>query len=456
MYQTLLKSENSWLYGIVLLLEGYLTLSIEILAIRQLIPFVGNSVIATSLIIGIFLLALAFGYQKGGVYRAEHNKVLVQNFTKAFYLFGIGLSYAFIALLFEYSKIYLGLNQITILTLYLVLIIAPLVYLLGQTVPLIMGLLHNVSHTALISGFVLNISTIGSFFGALLTSMLLLNYFGVAVTIFINLLLLSALIIIFHTNKPFAVILMAGSLIIGYMVNINFEHNFFVKTNSYGNYRIQETMNKKYLFINESQSSVIDKNNNAAKYIEYIKKLLFVNFNLKNKEIAVLGAGGFTLTADRASSNNIVYIDIDPDIKNIVQKNGYVKDIHGQFVGADARYYLLNNQSKFDVIFSDAYSNRYTIPFHLLTTEHFKTIFEALKPEGLAVFNIIGSPLYKDKYTQSVDNSIRTVFKHCNATSLDYTSKYSNIIYVCFKSPNQATTVYSDNLNSAPFDMSFG
>lgn len=53
------------LYGI-LILEGFVTISVEILTIRQLIPFYGNSVIITSIIIGIFLLFLAFGYWRGG------------------------------------------------------------------------------------------------------------------------------------------------------------------------------------------------------------------------------------------------------------------------------------------------------------------------------------------------------------------------------------------------------
>ena len=54
--------ERVWGQGFILFiifLEGFVSISVEILAIRQLIPMVGNSVIVTSLIIGIFLLFLA-------------------------------------------------------------------------------------------------------------------------------------------------------------------------------------------------------------------------------------------------------------------------------------------------------------------------------------------------------------------------------------------------------------
>ena len=134
----------------------------EVLVIRQLIPFVGNSVIVTSLIIGIFLLFLAIGYWRGGQYRSDYRQILLTNFTKAAICLGLGLSYAFTHLFFQAMRIYVALPPLFDLSIYLLLIIAPLVYILGQTVPITTNLFKGQTVGA-ISGKVLYLSTLGSF-----------------------------------------------------------------------------------------------------------------------------------------------------------------------------------------------------------------------------------------------------------------------------------------------------
>ena len=91
---------------IVIFLEGFVSISIEILTIRQVIPVAGTSIIVTSLIIGIFLLFLAIGYWRGGLYRDNFTSILRRNFIIAAGLMGIGISYPFIAYFFEHSWIF--------------------------------------------------------------------------------------------------------------------------------------------------------------------------------------------------------------------------------------------------------------------------------------------------------------------------------------------------------------
>jgi hypothetical protein len=50
----------------VILTEGYILLSSELLAIRLSIPFVGSGTDTISIIIAAVLLPLAFGYYQGG------------------------------------------------------------------------------------------------------------------------------------------------------------------------------------------------------------------------------------------------------------------------------------------------------------------------------------------------------------------------------------------------------
>lgn len=61
---------------LIILLEGFVTISLEILTVRQLTPVMGSSVIVTSLIIGIFLLFLALGYRRGGEHCDHYLSIL--------------------------------------------------------------------------------------------------------------------------------------------------------------------------------------------------------------------------------------------------------------------------------------------------------------------------------------------------------------------------------------------
>ena len=109
---------NFFLLITILLLEGFVTISVEVLTIRQLIPVVGNTVIVTSLIIGVFLLFLALGYYRGGFYRANYRQVLIKNFIFAMLLLGFGLSYYFIEHVFLWAQTVLGLNSFFVLCLH--------------------------------------------------------------------------------------------------------------------------------------------------------------------------------------------------------------------------------------------------------------------------------------------------------------------------------------------------
>src|SRR5690349_17072533 len=47
-------------------IEGYVVLAVELLAIRQLTPYVGNATDTVAIVIAAVLLPLAFGYDAGG------------------------------------------------------------------------------------------------------------------------------------------------------------------------------------------------------------------------------------------------------------------------------------------------------------------------------------------------------------------------------------------------------
>lgn len=456
-----MQTKQSLLFAIILL-EGFVTISLEILTMRQLIPVVGASVIVTSLIIGVFLLFLAYGYRQGGCYEKNYVAILKKNFTCVAIGLGIGLSYLFIESFFSTAQRYLGQSVFIPLTLYLLLVTAPLVYLLGQTVPITFNLFKQGEHSiGALSGKVLHVSTLGSFLGAVLTSLLLMNYLGVAWTVFINFAVLACLVLLLSHYQQDAlrllILLVAGIVIYG--LNIKVEQQSFVLTNSYANYRIinnfELTPNQKgkLLDINDSSSSFLDSHNTAFPYVEFIKKILFDDLQLTHKQILVLGAGGFTLSANNDRENTFTYVDIDPQIKAVAEKY-FIDPIRGKFVADDARHYLAATTQRYDVVVVDVYSNRMSIPMHLVTRDYFLQVQNVLQPNGIVIVNLIAHPMLDDPYSKRMDNTIRSVFSSCMVMPAAYTARLTNILYVCRRTTAaEDQNIYTDNLNRSTLDF---
>lgn len=444
---------------LVILIEGFVSVAVEILVIRQLMPMVGTSVIVTSFIIGIFLLFLAIGYWRGGEHCHNFYGILKRNFLLAAILVGVGLSSIFIANFFA-AFAWLTFSLLVVLVLYLLLIIAPLVYFLGQTIPITMNLVKSDRLVGNIGGKVLFLSTVGSFFGAILTTVLLMEFLGVAWTVMINfgLILLLTWFLSKETALNFVnVVISVAVILLVYQLNIGYEKNVLIATNSYADYKVIKNIEIEQkvgdvLQINNSFSSFIDVNRQGFPYIEELKRILFEDLKFRNKEILVLGAGGFSLSAAGTHGNHFTYVDIDPKIKTIVEKH-FQSPIKGDFVAADARTYLNQINQRYDVIISDCYSNIETIPAQLLTVEHLRNIKRALSEHGIAIFNIIARPFLADNYSKRVDNTIRLVFKNCAVIPLYYNSHPSNILYVCSQAANENDrSVYTDDKNTISSD----
>jgi len=456
------QSGQNHLLWLIVLMEGFVMISLEILAIRQFMPFVGNNVTVTSLIIGCFLLFLAYGYRQGGQVQINHWLKLRTNFLLATPLIGIGLSYPALYIYFNHFLILQQLPMLGMVALYLLLVLAPLVYLLGQTLPITMNLIQLVGPTGAIGGRILHISTLGSFCGAVLTSMLLFTYLGVAWTLYLNFLILVLLIVfISYTQQQlwtWPILMLALLSGVVYQFNIAFERNFFVKTNSYANYALakvdQFAAPGKALIINDSYSSFLSETNQAFPYIEKIKSWLFDELKLTHQQILVLGAGGFSLTAQGTYNNHFTYVDIDPDLAKVVAKH-FLSPLPPNIITQDARQFLNQTPKTYDVIIGDTYSNRFQVPSHLLTQEYFQAIQQHLKIGGYAIFNLILNPTLNSAYDQRLDYTLRSVFPHCMSLPLRYTNHPTNVLYLCHHqgSTHQDRTIYRDNQHSIELDL---
>lgn len=369
---------------------------------------------------------------------------------------GLGLNYTAVSGFYYFLQLKLSIPSLVSLSLYLLLVLAPIVYWLGQTIPLTTNFFQNQHRTSRISAHALFWSTAGSFLGALLTSLVFFQFLGVAWTIIINCLLLFSLIILLKPHsaiRPWQLILLGSGLVSIKLMNIDIEKSLFQLTNNYANYRVVHSKtHKKYLQINMANSSSLTHDQQSAPYIEFLRTLLFEQMQLRHKKILVIGAGGFTLAAKGTHDNHVMYVDIDPNIQQFSEQYFLNQPIHGEFVGEDARLYLNHNSTRFDAIISDVYSHQSNIPASLLTQEYFQQLADHLHPSGILIVNVIANPWFQDHFSQRIANTIHRIFGFCAIVPLNWQTHETNMLYVCSKTI-QDKQVYTDNRNTATLDF---
>ena len=473
------KSLPVFFLFLVIILEGYVVLSSELLAIRQTIPFVGSGTDTVSIIIAAVLMPLAFGYQAGGHFRPGFNKngkyisirsKLIFNLLISMIILFFGISYVMINIFFL-GLMEIGVtNRLLMTIIYSTIFLVYPVYLLGQTIPLISNYFSK-EKLAEITGKILFFSTMGSFLGAVFSTLVLMSTIGVHYTAALNFVILAGLIILLSkkklSEKNILVIMIALAAIYlnsgGIMTSFN-----VVENNKYNTITFFEEEKdgdiERHLILNNNSSSMLSENGRKHDYIETIEEIAIdtIDKSESPKDILVIGAGAFTLGVND-DKNNYEYIDIDGSLQRIsedlILKNplGPNKIFHAE----PARAFLTKTDKQYDLIVLDAYLGALTLPEHLVTQEFFQHTKSKLKDNGVMLANFIASPNFKNPFSRNVDATLRSVFKNVSrhSVSSDYsvwnTNKnlLENFIYIYTHDPDaRPNSIYTDNKNRVFYD----
>ncbi|EIF42767.1 spermidine synthase-like protein [gamma proteobacterium BDW918] len=440
----------------ILLLEGLASSGLQMIAIRQTTPFVGSSILSTSIVISTFLAALAVGYFVGGRVKLHRFAgTLHFNLLVATVVFAIGLSYPFVDVFFSgLSLITSGAsllgNPLLHLFIYCLLVLVPLVFLLAQTVPLLLNISTDLS-TSEAAGNATAISTLGNVVGCIFTSLVVMYLFGVGASILINCIYL--VICIWLTSgklpKQRATTLIGSAAILALAIGLNIliPRSIMSSDGIYSNIRVFDVEDGTKMMMNGSNASFLERGTGKGwPYIEQIKAAI-KGSKIENPNVLVLGAGGFTLTASGMDGVNVVYVDVDKEAKAVAEREFLKAPITGQFVEEDARRYLLTNTQKWDFIVVDVYSNASTIPAHIATQEFFSLVSNRLTNEGKAILNIVAYPALEDAYSASMDFTIRSAFPFCITHLSAFGDELANILYFCRnrKGSNDVASLYKDD-----------
>ncbi len=434
--------------------EGFVSLGAEIVALRRLVPHVGSAITVTAPTIGFFLLALALGYHAGGRVAADYLARVRRNFLIAAGLIAVGLAGPVADWLFAH------LQPAPVAWLVLVGgVLCPVAWLLGQTVPILTNLLRH-ERAGARSGAALYWSTLGSFLGALTLSMGVMQWLGVGAAVLICAGLLLALVPALGTSgEPRRRANTAAALIGAAAVACNLILPQQLET-AYATYRIDPVTlagfeAPRVFWINNSVASIIDASEppRYARYIERLRTLLLDDLALRDRRVLVLGAGGFTLS-HREPLNHYTYVDIDPAVKEIAERDFLREPIRGEFVVADARAYVRDTALRYDVVVVDVYSALTSIPAHLVTREFWRTTRRALAADGVMVANLLLDPPLATPYARNLLATIEAEYGACAVEVLFRDRPLGNVLVTCSAAAApQAAEPYTDERNRADIDL---
>lgn len=460
---------------LIIFLEGYVVLSSELLAIRQVIPYLGNGTDTVSLIIAAILMPLAFGYFLGGRFRpGKHGTVrkrLLLNTSLSALILSIGLSFVTMSIFFDVvTRIGVFNNRTQITIVYsLVFLVLP-VFMLGQTVPLISNYFPRQALPKF-AGTILFLSTCGSFMGAVFTTLVLMPQLGVHHAVTISIACLTLLTILLSRETFNRYILMAGiAFALSVFMNSDMVFNALgvVKNNQYNTVEVRysEDHATKVMLLNNSMASGIPADPEKAQmssfdYVQYVDKHFIYSRPAEAPEmnILALGSGGFTVGL-KDTKNKYTFIDIDPDLKEVAETYFLHEPLtpNKTFVPQEARAFLAQTDQKFDLVFIDAYSNILSFPEHLVTKEFFEQVRDVLNPGGVVIINAIQTPNFADMFSIRFDNTLRTVFSHVNRDLIEsyngwqQSLRCTNIMYTAYSRTPGLKEIYTDDKNTSFFD----
>ena len=437
------------LYAIVFI-EGFCSLGAEIIALRRLVPHIGSSIVVTAPTIGFFLLALALGYASGAKVAGNYSALVARNFLIAAVLAGVGLAGITVDWMFAH------LQPVLIAYLFFIGgILCPLAWLLGQTVPILTNLMQA-ERTGEASGMALYWSTLGSFLGSISLSLLVMQWLGVSAAVFACALglLIGSLLLAQRDKKIIAFSLLTATFAAGF----NFQHAVTADT-AYAEYivgpvNLAGQKNPRAFWVNKSVASLLDDSDppNTTRYIKHLRQVLLDDLGYKDKDILVLGAGGFTLSLNE-TRNRYTYIDIDPAIKEIAEKHFLREPVRGEFIVDDARRFIATSERRFDAVVVDVFSSHTSIPSHLVTREFWAGTRRVLQPDGVLIANLILDGKLETPYARNLLATIDSVFGRCAVDVLHKAKTLSNVEITCFASSHSAPTgIYVDEKNRADLD----
>jgi len=455
---------NKYSLEIAVFICGAVVMVFELVGSRVLGPYFGTSIFVWTSLIGIILGSLSFGYYLGG--KVADKKPSIEMLALVIFLSAIfiGLTLFIKDFLLVYLKATMPDIKVSSVIAAIILF-APTSILLGMVSPYAAKLkLLNLEISGATIGNLYAISTAGSIVGTFLSGFYLIPKFGTNKLLIILTITLIAVSLFLSIKKALKIkffvfiLMLAGWFIFNGVNNALAQKGFIDVDTSYSRVWIYENYDKKTndtirtFSINSEHSSAMYLNSDKMVY-EYAKYYHLANhFNPGFKKTLMLGGAGYSYPKEfllKYPEATIDVVEIDPMITELAKKYFKLKENPRLAIyHEDGRVFLNKTQNKYDVIFGDAFSSQYSLPYQLTTKEAVQKKFDALEKNGIVVLNIISSIKgEKGKFLRAEYATYKSVFPQVflfpvSAPTNGY--QVQNIILVALKS-DEEQNFSSDN-----------
>ncbi len=392
---------------LVVFITGACVLVLEVVAVRILSPFFGNTIYSYSSILSVILGALSAGYYLGGTYADKHPDY--EHFFKLILYSGLTVLLLQFLVVFVVPGIAYDLPLTTGPLAISALLFAFPSFLLGMLSPYAIKLqdvMHPKEGVGKLSGEVFFYSTIGSIAGSLLTGFVLIPNFGIQRIVIgtgVVLIALGALGLLQYRVKKKTIIALSvlSLLLVAFIESATSELAPNVVTVTDGIYERIAVMDTSFrgvptrlLMQDRSASSAINKETGGLvfEYAPYYQ--LYKLTDRKPSNALFIGAGAYTfpkaLLAD-IPDVPIDVVEIEPKLYDISKKYFGLPETDKLHVHTeDGRRFLHDTTNTYDYIYSDVYSTVYSLPTHLATREYFELVKSRMSKDGIFIANVIG------------------------------------------------------------------
>lgn len=414
---------------------GAAVLAVEVLAVRMLAPFFGNTVYSFSSVVSIVLAALSVGYWHGG---RLADRVPSE---RTFFLFvcGAGIATLVVEVIATVVLPLTGLLGIVLgpLVAAVVLFAVPS-YLFGVLSPYavkLRSLTMPERGVGRVSGDVFFASTCGSIMGSLLSGFVLIPHLGVVPSMlgigcgvaFLGLMglwrsglsvstilqvcvSLGVLTYGAYDASRGAELFSLPSGTVRYVADGTYERIAVVDTTAIGT-----LPPGRVLILDRTLSSgvTLPEQDLLFPYTRYCR--LYRVVTPTPSRMLVLGAGSGTVARvlhREAPLATIDVVDIEPKLLSIARTYFSLPEVPEiVFRVADGRQFLRMGTDTYDFMFADMYATLYAVPWHVSTREYYELLKTRLTPRGVYVGNYIARLGEEDRsYLWAVVRTMRSVF----------------------------------------------
>jgi spermidine synthase len=379
---------------------GFANLATEIIGPRLFASMFGETTIIWAIIISVTLVGLSVGYVIGG--RVEREKVrnvlpmvLVGN---AIYL--VGVSWLVWQAPADAAAQGVGVDATIIFTTAMAAFFVPSL-LFGTISPMVISLLseqHPPETVSRVVGNVYAIGTIGSVSGALMAALFLIPWIGLTTSLqaFAVLLVFFAAYFFIPSRRPLA----AGAVILCVIApqpDFRWQNDEGLRLveqreGYYQTVRIytdDETFMQMHL--GPTFHSRVDLNTREPLFNYAVTMLRYIE-EVAGKRALVIGGAGHSMAHYLENRGAIVTeVEIDPIVVQLSDE--YFGAIQGEVVIQDGRAFIENAlPSSYDFILIDAFDGGASVPAQMTTVEFFKAVERLLTPNGLMLYNFVGTP----------------------------------------------------------------